>query len=51
MENITKNLYKKRKWKKEDLLEILEQKEDEMRHKKLTATEEKSYIAEIEKIE
>ena len=33
------------------MLDILESKEEEMRNKKLTATEEKSYLAEIEKIE
>ena len=51
MENITKNLYKKRKWSKEELLTILEEKEEYMRNTKLTATQEKQHLVEIDKIE
>ena len=51
IDELTKSLYKKRKWTKAQLEELLEERQTELRNSKLTATEERVFNAEIEKIE
>lgn len=51
MDKLVKTFYKEKKWNREKLEEILEQKEDFIKNNKLTATQEKSYLKEITQIE
>ncbi len=41
MDQLTKEFYLKRKWTRESLLEKIEDKEEEMRNKKINAQEER----------
>lgn len=50
MDLLVKDFYLKRKWRKDDLIDKLDQIEQELQNKKVTSTEEKKYMVEIEKI-
>lgn len=51
MDKLVKTFYKEKKWNREKLEEILEQKEEFIKNNKLTATQEKAYLKEITQIE
>ena len=50
MDQLTKEFYQKRKWTRESLLEKIEEKEEEMRNKRINAQEEKQYNLELKKM-
>lgn len=50
MEQLTKEFYLKRKWTKEQLLERIEQKEEEMRNRLINAQEERQFNSELNKM-
>lgn len=51
IDELSKTLYKKRKWTREQLEDELERHEEEIRNKKVTATEERLHNAVVEKIQ
>lgn len=50
MESLVKEFYQKRKWTVEALQEKLDQIEQDLQNRKVTSTEEKKFLVEIEKI-
>ena len=50
MEALVKDFYLKRKWTSDDLQERLEKIETDLQNRKVTSTEEKKFLVEIEKI-